>query len=507
MNTPEYNRNVKKYGVAEANYKAIAEAFGSYHYAPEELEEMQRQEARRLAEARQKREEEQRRREEERAAAREAAREAEQRRQRELQEQQELQDRKDTDYLGGRFVNGEFQAVKDQESWIAKHLKENAFYQEETGFVHDGMISIGELINYEQQIRVRGRAMTPELKKFRNRVAETMMVDHSFAKMMSTYSPKYEKIRKEAKEEKKNLEWKANVSGFSKVIHAVGKEERAAARQRLADLERTKQRIYREPYDTDKDAAEWLEKGSFYDIMKKSEIKKTAEEAAEGMTRGSYYGKDQRMVERFSHAYKYGQKLAPKLEDAGLSLTDAVSLLYTTEKGITLGSNNGSDWIDVMDHAEKMLRACGVQGEGTQEEQLKAFVDVTNESHSWYESLYQTKLIQDLAGSDGDPLIYREPRNAMLISKYWDQSTGLSRILTRMKNSHIYKELDTDQKNEFDAIYFEIMGLQQWLGAHADNILAWNDYYYTDRNAEKIMDESIMPKKVRKLSAYMFRGN
>lgn len=113
-----------------------------------------------------------------------------------------------------------------------KAIKE---YQEDlkTGYSHDGMVTLQELRQHAGQINSKGKKSDQFMKVFCRNIVSQMMIDQTFAGVLSKQSKEYELLAKEAEEPAPGLSCSVNIPAMEKVSNCVGRKERERVREDL----------------------------------------------------------------------------------------------------------------------------------------------------------------------------------------------------------------------------------------------------------------------------------
>ena len=412
-------------------------------------------------------------------------------------EQEELNERK------AKLLELEAELKRQKEDLViqekqVKEREETLSSRYEVGYAHNGNVTFDDLLKYESEIRLPGRARTERASRFRDRMVQTM-VDPKYSTFVPKNSKEYKQYREKAKKEKKNLKWTANVSGFSKVFHGVGSQKREDAREKLEQLKKTADSAYIKEYDTEQDESFWKDvaKGKNFD---QGAIASSAEAVEKKVYYGGSYGSGSG-----SDLTVLRDKLT-QVRKLGLDYSDLASTAVLFDKGskydqmrrekITLDDSTA-----IAEKSNVILDACG-QTDNEIEEQKKAFESLTEKINTWRADMFKSDTVYLLDHKEMDPKTYFSNREIIL--RYKEQSAGLFHVMQKMKAGSVYGELLEEQRAVFDETYLQMDGLRNWFQAHVDNMKKW-DGYYSAANKDGLSEEQ-KPKRLKRLSAFILRG-
>lgn len=476
----------------------------------------------------------------------ERLREEEERRRRQLEEEREREEQRRAEHEK-RFLG---KKTAEDGGVIGLSLREQTYYQEKTGFVHNGLITIGELTSYEDQIHNRAKKNKAAMASFRQRVTQMMMVDPDFAEVMTAYSKEYKALADKAAEEEKKLEWKANISGFSKAMHCVGTVERQKARDDLERLKRSREAHWRRKFDTEENRTAWITAmgavepariteegtGRVVELGIEESIKRNIAEMdaaapiermtneLEQMAREAAGQTDRRQNEQQDDRgqtevrYDSSDPVAARMvaqggkiinltgdDEGDISLSDVAALDYASDR---------FSWETVLEDTELALKACGKLGSNMQE-QKAAFVKITGRLRTWAEDRKEDEVVEHLirhAASDQPALFYTENlrrkgfyygyknRDAVLDSE--KQCERLLKLMGVLGGSSVYDRLTKEQRQAFDEAALWISGLHAWYHAMAEQVRAWHRYYNTPADKRADIPAKDLPKPVGPAASY-----
>ena len=364
-------------------------------------------------------------------------------------------------------------------------------YQDETHFVrHDGLITLQEVCKYEGDPFEEEVATKQFKKEYRERVIDMMMVDHEFANIMThgskKVSKKYKELEKEAKKQKKNLKWTANVSGFSKVTHCVTKTEKRQAQERLEQLKRAKAANYRAEYDTYERAKKWKESIPDYRPIDYSDpYEKITTEVRSGIV-SQYTPPHCYDPVEASHMNYYGKKFINNVSDEVI------------EQGAAL-SATGDElcWEYAARDTEQILIATGKGGLNTSKEaQKKAFEGVTERIGAWSDMVSGMEVFRHMDVTHCDPKYYESPAVREKILKFKNISWHLSDLGDTLRDSQVYRELSNEERMNFEKIMLTIETYRGWFDAVVNNMKAWDEYYNASDEEKAAMAPEKRPQPV-----------
>ncbi|MCR5053226.1 MAG: hypothetical protein K6A69_00100 [Lachnospiraceae bacterium] len=365
-------------------------------------------------------------------------------------------------------------------------------YQDETHFVrHDGLITLQEVCKYEGDPFEEEVATKQFKKEYRERVIDMMMVDHEFANIMThgskKVSKKYKELEKEARKQKKNLKWTANVSGFSKVTHCVTKTEKRQAQERLEQLKRAKAASYRAEYDKDAYREKWNEEVvKYYRPMDYSDpyediFLDVRSGIAMDYTPAKCY--DPEVASRMNY---YGKKFIKNVTDEVIS------------QGAALCATDGDlCWEYAARDTEKILIATGKGGlTPTKESQKKAFNEVTERIEAWSDMVSGMEVFRQMDVTHCDPKYYLSPHTRERVLKYKNMSWHLSYLGDTLRDSQVYREMSKTERMNFEKIMLTIETYRGWFGAVVKNMKAWDEYYRAGNEQKAAMAPEKRPQPV-----------
>lgn len=379
------------------------------------------------------------------------------------------------------------QEYMGSEGIIERSIASQDYYQQETGFVHDGLITMSELREYEGEIHKRKEINKPFIKSFRQKVTEMMMVDKTFANVMTEYSPGYKNLAKAAKKREEKLEWKANVSGLNKAIHCVGKKERQKAREDLQKLREARESRWRTPFSGDEDTKKWRRGVSglvdgirFGDVFDESGdyCRKIAQAA------GTYDAFSD--VERAPLQHEYS-KVLKQADELKISTSDVVALTYENP-------TRRVQWQDVLEDTKTVIQAM------TDE---KVLSELTEHFRDFGENLLEDEFISKLSEqNEGIPRAFLDGNVRDSVVDRMKQCDHIYSLMHTLSHSPAYSKLTKGEKRVFEEARSWAVGNYKYLKAAGLQLKAWNKYYNTPKEKRESIPPEERPRPLDPVASY-----
>ena len=406
---------------------------------------------------------------------------------------------------------------------IGKYLDMMKQYQDDTGFFHDGVITIKELKEYEDMIHGKQKQRKPFLKEFRSKLVHQMMVDHSFANVMSKYSDDYKMLAAAAQAEEKQLEYTANMSGQDKLASASEKKERERCREELRKLRIAQEDNWRSRVNdekiaekswkkyvnpnglTDFDSSIYEERANIYakDVFSSSDRLHVGRSEDEARV-------DTALMDEFSHR----RALKKAADKSGISIADAAALSY---------QNNEREFDSkaIEETTNKLILATGNVKELTKEEKKsmtkeqlsehqkkldarsEAYLGIVDSISVYGQTLSDNAEMKKLNEDPiGVPERYYSEKSREFITDNMYKCDRLFHLMERLANCQMYKKLTMEQVLKFEETCHWLIGYHEWLMAHHKQMKAWDNYFREDDEARKDIPYDLMPRQMEKITHY-----
>ncbi len=405
---------------------------------------------------------------------------------------------------------------------IGKYLAMMKQYQEETGFFHDGVITIQELKQYEDMIHGKQKQKKPFLKEFRKKIVHQMIVDHSFANVMSEYSDDYKMLAAQAQAEEKQLEYVANLPGQDKLAGASELKERERCRAELHKLRIAQEDNWRSRVNDEKVAERsWKQNVNFYGVTdfdssifeeraKLYDQEVFTSDTSRFLTEHDQSRGDESEIDEFRKRRNL-KKLADK---NGISLGDVAALTYD-------GQDRQFDSQAITDTTSKLILATGEIRELTKEEQKKmpeeklaehqkkldersnAYHEILDTISTWGQSLADDEEMKKLSQEPlGIPDRYYEEKSRHYIIDTMYKCDRMYHLMLTLSQCQMYHKLSKEQVMKFEETCHWLIGYHEWLTAHHTQMKAWDNYFGESEKARKDIPYDEMPKQMEKITHY-----
>ncbi|MCR5404443.1 MAG: hypothetical protein K6E91_11595 [Butyrivibrio sp.] len=381
----------------------------------------------------------------------------------------------------------EFMGEGNNAGLIERSIARQDYYQQETGFVHDGLITMTELREYEAEIHKKKEASKPFIKSFRHKVTEMMMVDKRFANVMTEYSPEYKKLAKAAKKQEEKLEWKANVSGLNKAVHCVGKKERDKARNDLKKLREARESRWRTPFSGDEETKKWRKEvcGVAEGLRFEDIFDQTGDYCREiANAAGTHDAFSD--VERAPLQHEYS-KVIKKADKLKISTSDVISLTYENP-------TRRVQWQDVLEDTKLVINAYTDK---------VALSELSVSLRDFGEQLRNDEFISKLRDEDSgipDAFLDGNVRDSV-----WDrmkQCDHIYSLLHTLSHSPAYDKLSKEEKLVFEEARSWAVGNYRYLKAAFEQLKAWNHYYNTPKEKRDDIPPEKRPRPLDPMASY-----
>ena len=406
-------------------------------------------------------------------------------------------------------------AVKRVEEYLKTGV--SSYIQENSGFLHKGIITFSELESYEKQITKKEEANKMFLRDFRMRMAQMSMMDPTFGHLISNISPEYKAIADEAPAAEKKLEKKANLSGLNKVVHGVSSAERRQARTDVERLKKAREAEYRQKYDTQEKKEEWLKYrlqsqmyGSFTEDLRedKTYCRDVADEALT-VSLGQYAPGNSREEAKahrdsktifgsavefyFSPAVVNDEKQKKKAMVQGKERIRDVSM-------IVVATTKDYNWTDVTYKTRDFLAACG-KGEFEQLTRRKAMEGVEQDIDSWGAGLAERPALKKVIQGGGDPSIYMDKDLRTELAHIMEECKGALRLTAEIRSGWPFNTIFyDDERARFYAVDYWAQGYMEYLTAVFDHMDKWDLYYRSEAPGGMMSKPVPLPPPARFLS-------
>ncbi|MBQ7507102.1 MAG: hypothetical protein IJT05_07215 [Lachnospiraceae bacterium] len=320
--------------------------------------------------------------------------------------------------------------------------------QEEAAYFHDGAVTIQELKQYESRIHGRTRRGDKWMKAFRQKLVQQMMIDRSFAQVLTENTSEYALLEVRAAQQLRELEFTANVYGLEKVANCVGRKERERTREDLRRLHAASEAAWRQSVN-DEGAAKvrWL------DIIPADDIA-----LSEGFPVA--------VNDDFSDAAD--EKLTSALGSLELATGDVFGL-----------------------------------SEDASENAKNAFFGIVEAILSWGRSRTENEFVRRLMEDQYGPSeLYLDKKVRDYVVQTQHRCSHLSDLLYRLKLCPVYSRLAADEQLPVREAEHWIAGYRKWFGAHLEQIRAWDSYFRLEEEGQKALPDDRLPKPMKRIPFY-----